>query len=73
MNTCKKYKNTEVQEIVMVALSDHISFDSIAIQFGVKEAAVKRIMREQLNRRSYLAWRRRVSGMSKRREFYKRN
>jgi len=54
-----------------MALSDHISFGDIERLFGLSADDVKRIMRLNLKRGSYEAWRRRVRKFSDRREHYK--
>ena len=55
----------------MMALSDHVAFSDIERQFGLSEAAVKRLMRRELKASSYRAWRRRVAAFGARREHYK--
>ena len=64
-------KQSDVSEIIQMALSDHVAFDDIYKQFGLNENAVKKIMRNNLKFSSYKAWRKRVSVFSKRRQFYK--
>ena len=64
-------KQSDVSEIIQMALSDHIAFDDIYTQFGLNENAVKKIMRNNLKFSSYKAWRKRVSVFAKRRQFYK--
>ena len=78
MNTDIKKVNREFQldqsdvsEIIQMALSDHIAFDDIFTQFGLKENDVKKIMRNNLKTGSYRTWRKRVREFSARREFYK--
>ena len=63
--------SSQVSELIQMALSDHITLDDIYKQFGLKEADIKKIMRANLKFSSYKAWRKRVSTLSKRREFYK--
>ena len=58
-------------EIMEMALSDHVSFEQIRALYGLGPDDVKALMRQQLKRGSYLAWRRRVRRFSQRREFYK--
>ena len=66
-----KLKQSDVSEIIQMALSDHVAFDDIHMQFGLNENAVKKIMRNNLKFSSYKAWRKRVSVFAKRRQFYK--
>jgi uncharacterized protein (TIGR03643 family) len=58
-------------EIMEMALSDHVSFEQIRALYGLGPDDVKALMRQQLKRGSYLAWRKRVRRFSQRREFYK--
>ena len=62
---------SQISELIHMALSDHVTFDDIYQQFGLKESDIKKIMRRNLKFASYKAWRKRVSVFSKRREFYK--
>ena len=66
-----RLKQSDVSEIIQMALSDHVAFDDIYMQFGLNENAVKKIMRNNLKFSSYKAWRKRVSVFAKRRQFYK--
>jgi uncharacterized protein (TIGR03643 family) len=54
-----------------MALSDHTTFAQIEQLYGLKEKEVKALMRKNLKRGSYEAWRRRVRTFSDRREHYK--
>lgn len=54
-----------------MALSDHTSFATITLQYGVSADQVKAIMRSNLKTGSYRAWRRRVREFSDRRAVYK--
>jgi len=58
-------------EIIEMALSDHVSFEQIRALYGLGPNEVQALMRQQLKRGSYLAWRKRVRRFSERREFYK--
>lgn len=60
-----------VSDIVQMALSDHVSFDDIAREYGLREKEVKALMREQLKTGSYQAWRKRVRAFGDRRAQYK--
>ena len=62
---------SDISEIIQMALSDHVAFDDIYSQFGLKETDVKKIMRKNLKLSSYKTWRKRVQSFAKRREFYK--
>ena len=66
-----KYSDAELGEIVQMALSDHISFKDINTQYGIKEKEVVKLMRMNLKKGSFKAWRKRVKTFGSRREFYK--
>jgi|TARA_B100001094_G_scaffold92785_1_gene88662 uncharacterized protein (TIGR03643 family) len=67
----KELSKEQISEIIQMALSDHISFESIKIQYGLDEKDVKKLMRENLKTGSYQAWRKRVRTFSDRRYSYK--
>ena len=71
VNRESQLDQSDVSEIIQMALSDHITFDDIFTQFGLKENDVKKIMRNNLKTGSYRTWRKRVREFSARREFYK--
>lgn len=58
-------------DIIEMALSDHVRFAQLRASHGLGPDEVKALMRQQLKRRSYVAWRQRVRAFSERREFYK--
>ena len=61
----------KVNEIIEMALSDAVSFQTIRALHGLGPDAVKALMRRQLKPGSYRAWRKRVRQFSDRREVYK--
>ena len=61
----------DIHEVIEMALSDHTSFRDIKRLYGLSADDVKRIMRQNLKRGSYEAWRRRVRKFANRREHYK--
>ena len=63
--------DSDIHEIIEMALSDHTSFQQIEALYGLKESDVKRLMRKNLKPGSYQAWRRRVRIFSDRRAHYK--
>ena len=63
--------SSDISEIIEMALSDHTSFSDIRLVYGLRENEVKTLMRRNLKRGSYEAWRRRVRSFSDRREYYK--
>ena len=69
----KNYELTDAQisDIVAMALSDHVSFAEIQLEYGLKDKEVKALMRETLKTGSYRAWRKRIRSFGDRREHYK--
>lgn len=57
--------------IIEMALSDHVSFDTIHKEYGLREKEVVALMRASLRPGSYRAWRKRVAQFGARREVYK--
>lgn len=62
---------TAVSEIIEMALSDHVSFEQLRVLYGLRPDEVKALMRRELKRGSYMAWRKRVRQFTDRRAFYK--
>jgi uncharacterized protein (TIGR03643 family) len=58
-------------EIIEMALSDHVSFAQIKALHGLSSDEVKALMRRRLKPGSYRAWRKRVREFSDRRAVYK--
>ena len=71
MQTADSLSEAEISEIVQMALSDHVSFADIEMQYGLAEKDVKALMRKHLKAGSYRAWRKRVRTFSDRRSNYK--
>ena len=67
----KKFTDSEISEIIEMALSDDVSFDSIREQYGVNSDQIKRIMKANINPSSYKTWRARVRAFSEHRKHYK--
>ena len=69
----KNYELTDAQisDIVAMALSDHVSFAEIQLEYGLKDKEVKALMRDNLKTGSYQAWRKRIRSFGDRREHYK--
>ena len=63
--------DAQISDIVAMALSDHISFAEIQLEYGLKEKEVKALMRDTLKTGSYRAWRKRIRSFGDRREHYK--
>lgn len=58
-------------EIIEMALSDKVTFDTIEELYGLNQDQVKRLMQAELKPGSYRAWRKRVERFSKQRSTYK--
>ncbi|MBP6385570.1 MAG: TIGR03643 family protein [Pseudarcicella sp.] len=55
----------DIDRIVEMAWEDRTPFEAIAFQFGYTESMVIDLMRNQLKKKSFLLWRKRVnSGVS---------
>ncbi|ESQ75282.1 DUF2805 domain-containing protein [Asticcacaulis sp. AC402] len=68
------YKNLDaatIDEIIDMALSDHIGFETIKHNHGLSADQVKALMRENLRTSRYRALRKRVRRMTANRASYK--
>ena len=70
-NLTDSLTETELSEIIQMALSDHVTFSEIESQYGLREDQVKKIMRKNTKPSSYRTWRKRVKNFSERRQYYK--
>ena len=52
-------------EIIEMALSDKVPFDTIKELYGLDESRVRLLMTAELKKGSYIAWRKRVERFSK--------
>lgn len=52
----------DINRIIEMAWEDRTPFEAIEYQFGLKENDVRRIMRTEMKRSSFMMWRKRVSG-----------
>tara|TARA_B100001113_G_C20801473_1_gene488421 strand:- start:390 stop:608 length:219 start_codon:yes stop_codon:yes gene_type:complete len=71
VNKKTKLSDKEIGEIIFMALSDDVSFDSIKDLYGIDSDMIKRIMKQNISFGSYKKWRQRVKIFSQRREHYK--
>jgi uncharacterized protein (TIGR03643 family) len=62
MKNTKNPDKKTVDRIIEMAWEDRTPFDVIEAQFGFTETEVIRLMRSELKRKSFLRWRKRVSG-----------
>ena len=70
-NLTDSLTETDLSEIIQMALSDHITFSEIESQYGLREDQVKKIMRKNIKPSSYRTWRKRGKRFSERRQYYK--
>jgi len=61
----------EISDIISMALSDDVSFDSIKETYGINSDEIKRIMKDNISFGSYKCWRKRVKKFKARRQHYK--
>jgi len=66
-----KLSEKQIGEIIFMALSDDISFDSITNLYGIDNDMIKKIMKQNISFGSYKKWRQRVKVFTQRREHYK--
>ena len=69
-----EYRNLKLEskdEIIEMALSDKVSFNTIKELFGLDQNQVGLLMKADLRPGSYKAWRKRVEKFSARRDVYK--
>ncbi|KIN73453.1 TIGR03643 family protein [Sulfitobacter guttiformis] len=61
----------DISAVIEMALSDHMPFATIKLEYGLSEKEVKALMRRELKAGSYRTWRKRVHEFGTRREQYK--
>ena len=54
-----KLSEKEIGEIIYMALSDDVSFDSIKERFDIDSDTIKRVMKQNISFSSYKVWRER--------------
>ena len=57
-------KIKDLDRIIQMAWEDRTTFDAIEEQFGIKENTVRKIMRSNLKKSSFIMWRKRVRNRS---------
>tara|TARA_B100000579_G_C22823826_1_gene852017 strand:- start:1100 stop:1321 length:222 start_codon:yes stop_codon:yes gene_type:complete len=67
----KNLTSEQISDIISMALSDDISFDSIKEIYGINSDDIKKIMKDNISFGSYKCWRERVKKFSARRQYYK--
>jgi uncharacterized protein (TIGR03643 family) len=62
MNNTNSFDPADTSRIIEMAWEDRTPFEAIASNYGLSEAQVIALMREQLKRSAFNNWRRRVNG-----------
>ncbi len=64
MKIVQKYNLTErdIDRIIEMAWEDRTPFDAILVQFGISEAEVIQLMKQEMHPRNWRKWRARVQG-----------
>lgn len=52
----------DIDRIIQMAWEDRTPFEAIEYQFGLKEADVRILMRKHMKPKSFVMWRKRVTG-----------
>ncbi|MEL7022179.1 MAG: TIGR03643 family protein [Pseudomonadota bacterium] len=52
----------DISRVIEMAWEDRTPFEAIKVQYGLDEAAVIKIMRQELSSSAFKRWRKRVSG-----------
>ncbi|MDC0140072.1 TIGR03643 family protein [bacterium] len=60
MDVPTELTSEKIDRIIEMAWEDRTPFDAIFMQFGMKENAVRGLMRKELKRASFIRWRIRV-------------
>ncbi|MCE2787802.1 MAG: TIGR03643 family protein [Bacteroidota bacterium] len=63
----------QIDRVIEMAWEDRTSFEAIQLQFGLSEAEVIRLMRQQLKPSSWRLWRKRVNQGISQKHMHKRN
>lgn len=71
MSQTRDLNQSDISAIIQMALSDHVAFATIKLEYGLSEKEVQALMRQELKPGSYRAWRKRVHTFGTRREQYK--
>ena len=64
---------TEIDRIIEMAWEDRTPFEAIALQFGISEPEVIKLMRRELKERSFKLWRKRVHSGTSQKNLKKRS
>ena len=56
------FTDKQIDRIIQMAWEDRTPFEAIEHQFGIKENEVRKIMRKEMKKSSFIMWRKRVKG-----------
>ena len=59
-----KFNQSEISDIIQLAWDDQTDFSHITKIYEIKEGDVKKIMKNNIKRKSYEIWRKRISQRS---------
>jgi len=59
-----KFKQSEISDIIQLAWDDQTDFSHITKIYEINEGDVKKIMKNNIKRKSYEIWRKRISQRS---------
>ncbi len=68
MPSLQAFTPIQTDRIIEMAWEDRTSFEAIALQFGLKQDDVIKLMRTELKGRSFRLWRERTKGRSTKHE-----
>ncbi len=71
MSKARDLTPADISAVIEMALSDHMPFATIQMEYGLAEKEVQALMRAELKPSSYRTWRKRVHAFGTRREVYK--
>jgi uncharacterized protein (TIGR03643 family) len=54
----------DIEQIILMAWSDTIPFETIKIEYGLNETDVRKLMRANQTEKTYIRWRKRVEERS---------
>ena len=54
------FTDEQIDRIIQMAWEDRTPFEAIEHQFGIKENEVRKIMRKEMKKSSFIMWRERV-------------
>lgn len=60
----KELTAIDIEQIILMAWGDTIPFEAIEREYGLKETAVRKLMRKHQSDKTYIRWRRRVVARS---------